>query len=285
MDYSKITIIGLGLIGGSLAWALKRSGSVGEVCGVDSDGSAIEYALRENIIDVGLKDFGDAVTNSDVIVIATHVGVIPEIAKSLAPILTPYTTLTDVGSVKARVVMEIEGILPESIGFVGGHPISGTERSGVVNSRYDLFRGRKCILTPTVNTSDEALAKVRRLWESVGAKVYTMTPEAHDRVFAYVSHLPHTVAYALLNSVGSQEGRNREFFEFAGGGLRDFTRIGESSPEMWSDIFLANREDVLAAIADFKSEIEKIRVAIEKGDLKTLRGLLSRAVRFKKDSI
>ena len=285
MNYSKITVIGLGLIGGSLAWALKRAGNVGVVYGVDIDDGAIDYAIREHIIDVGSRDLSDAVNNSDVVVIATYVGIIPKIAKSLASILSPNTAVTDVGSVKAKVVAEIESMLPKDVGFVGGHPISGTERSGIFHSSADLFKEKKCILTPTVNTNDESLARVRKLWESIGAKVYTMSPEAHDRVFAYVSHLPHAVAYALLNSVASQDGGTSEILNFAGGGLKDFTRIGESSPEMWSDILVANRENVLAAIVDFKSEIEKIRVAVEKGNLKRLKDALSNAVRFKKDLI
>lgn len=285
MSYSKITVIGLGLIGGSLAWALKRAGNVGVVYGVDIDDGAIDYAIREHIIDVGSRDLRDAVNNSDVVVIATYVGIIPKIAKSLASILSPNTAVTDVGSVKAKVVAEIERMLPKDVGFVGGHPISGTERSGIFHSSADLFKEKKCILTPTVNTNDESLVRVRKLWESIGAKVYTMTPEAHDRVFAYVSHLPHAVAYALLNSVASQDGGTSEIFNFAGGGLKDFTRIGESSPEMWSDILVANRENVLAAIVDFKSEIEKIRVAVEKGNLKRLKDVLSNAARFKKDLI
>jgi prephenate dehydrogenase len=283
MNFSKITVIGLGLIGGSLALALKRAGNVGVVYGVDIDDTAIEYAIREHIIDAGSRDLRAAVNDSDVVVIATHVGIIPKIAKSLAPILPPNTAVTDVGSVKANVVTEIESMLPKSVSFVGGHPISGTERSGICHSSADLFKEKRCILTPTVNTNDESLVRVRNLWESIGAKVYTMTPEAHDRVFAYVSHLPHAVAYALLNSVASQEGRAAEIFDFAGGGLKDFTRIGASSPEMWSDILAANRENVLAAILDFKDEIEKIRVAIEKGNLKRLKDILSNAARFKED--
>jgi prephenate dehydrogenase len=283
MNFSKITVIGLGLIGGSLAWALKRAGNVGVVYGVDIDDATIEYAIREHIVDSGSRDLRAGVDDSDVVVIATYVGIIPKIAKSLASILSPKTAVTDVGSVKAKVVTEIEGMLPRAVSFVGGHPISGTERSSIFHSSADLFKGKRCILTPTVNTNDQALATVRNLWESIGAKVDTMTPEAHDRVFAYVSHLPHAVAYALLNSVASQEGGASEIFDFAGGGLKDFTRIGQSSPEMWSDIFVANREDVLAAIVDFKEEIEKIRVAIENGNLKRLKVILSNAARLKED--
>jgi prephenate dehydrogenase len=282
MDFSKITVIGLGLIGGSLAWALKRAENVGEVYGVDINVSAIDYAIREHIIDVGSKDLRDGVNSSDVVVIATHVGIIPKIAKSLASILSTNTAVTDVGSVKAKVVTEVERMLPKNISFVGGHPISGTERSGIFHCSSELFKGKKCVLTPTVNTNDESLDRVRKLWESIGAEVYTMTPEAHDRVFAYASHLPHTVAYALLNAVASQEARTGEIFNFAGGGLKDFTRIGESSPEMWSDIFVANKDNVLAALVDFKDEIEKIRAAVEKGNRKRLKDILSDAARFKK---
>ena len=282
MNYSKITVIGLGLIGGSLAWALKRGGNVGEVYGVDIDDGAIDYAIREHIIDLGSRDLRDAVNNSDVVVIATYVGIIPKIAKSLASLLSPNTVVTDVGSVKAKVVTEIERMLPKDVSFVGGHPISGTERSGISHSSPDLFTEKKCILTPTVNTNHESLVRVRKLWESIGAEVYTMTPEAHDRVFAYGSHLPHTVAYALLNSVVYQERQAAEIFNFAGGGLKDFTRIGESSPEMWSDILVANKENMLAAIEDFKNEIEKIRVAIEQANLKHLTDILSHAAKFRK---
>ncbi|MBI4229099.1 MAG: prephenate dehydrogenase/arogenate dehydrogenase family protein [Deltaproteobacteria bacterium] len=284
MDFSKITIIGLGLIGGSLAWALKKAGNVGEVYGVDIEDGAIEYAIREHMIDHGSKDLKESVNNSDIVVIATYVGLIPKIVKSLASALSPKTTLTDVGSVKVRIVTEIERILPNDVSFVGGHPISGTERSGISHASAELFNGKNCILTPTVNTDADSLSRVKKLWESVGANVYTMDPEVHDRVFAYVSHLPHTVAYALLNSVASGN-RNENIFHFAGGGLKDFTRIGESSPEMWSDIFIANRENVLEAIADFKNEIEKIRVTIEKGNLKRLKHILSKAAKFKKDAV
>jgi prephenate dehydrogenase len=285
MGYSKITVIGLGLIGGSLAWALKRAGSVGEVWGVDIDEGAIDYAIREHIIDVGSADLRAGVNSSDVVVIATYVGTIPKVAKSLASVLSPDTIVTDVGSVKAKVVREIENVLPKDVSFVGGHPIAGTERSGIFQASPELFKGKKCILTPTDSTDEESLSSVRKLWESIGAKVYAMTPEDHDRVFAYVSHLPHTVAYALLNSVASREWRTAEIFNFAGGGLKDFTRIGESSPEMWSDIFMANRENVLVAIADFEKEIEKIRVTIEKGNFERLKDILSSAARVKKDLI
>ncbi|MGH7806801.1 MAG: prephenate dehydrogenase [Thermodesulfobacteriota bacterium] len=282
MNFSKITVIGLGLIGGSLAWALKKSGRVGEVFGVDLDEKAIDYAVREGVIDDGSKDIEKGVSQSDLIVIATYVGIIPKVAKSIISLVSKGTIITDVGSVKGKIVNEIEELLPSHLYFVGGHPIAGTERSGVWASDLRLFNGKRCILTPTLKTHPEALAKVKSLWESVGARVFTMDAETHDRVFSFVSHLPHLVAYALVNSVASQRVLHN-MLDFAGGGLRDYTRIGASSPEMWSDIFLMNRENVLESIREFKKSLERIEELVAGENLIELREELNRAVRIKQN--
>jgi prephenate dehydrogenase len=282
MNFSKITVIGLGLIGGSLAWALKKSGRVGEVFGVDLDEKAIDYAVREGIIDEGSKDIEKGVSQSELIVIATYVGIIPKVAKSIILLVSKGTVITDVGSVKGKIVQETEEFLPSHVHFVGGHPIAGTECSGVWASDPRLFNGKRCILTPTLKTHPEALAKVKSLWESVGARVFTMDAETHDRVFSFVSHLPHVVAYALVNSVASQRVLNN-MLDFAGGGLRDYTRIGASSPEMWSDIFLMNRENVLESIREFKKSLERIEELVAGENLIELREELNRAVRIKQN--
>jgi prephenate dehydrogenase len=279
MDFSRITIIGVGHIGGSLARALKRSGHVGEVYGVDRDQNTLEYALQEQMIDLGSSNPKDAVKNSDIVVIATYIRLIPKITKSIVSSLSSKTVVTDVGSIKARIVKEIEDFLPENIHFVGGHPIAGTERSGISSSDSEVFRGKKCVLTTTSKTHKESLDKVGKMWELAGAKVITMDPEYHDRVFASVSHLPHVVAYALVNSVASAGGED-DFLSFAGGGLRDFTRISESSPELWSEILLANKKNVLESLRGFKREIEKIQSQIEAGDLEVLEEQLRKAARF-----
>lgn len=282
MNFSKITIIGLGLIGGSFAWALKKSGLVGEVFGVDINEKAIEYAVREGIIDKGSKEIENGIDDSEVILIATYVGTIPKIAKAVASIAGKRTIITDVGSVKGRIVEEVEDTLPSGIHFVGGHPIAGTELSGVWESDSRLFKGKRCILTPTPKTQPEALAKVKNLWESAGARVFTMDAETHDRVFGFMSHLPHIVAYALVNFVASQRELD-DMLDFAGGGLRDYTRIGASSPDMWSDIFLMNRENVLESIREFKKALEKIEELIQREEFKELKEELNKSASIKRN--
>jgi len=269
MKWKKITIVGLGLIGSSLAWALKKTGQVGEVFGVDINEETVEYAARRGIIDSGSKELGDAVKHSEVVVVATYVSTIPAIARTVSSLASERTIVTDVGSVKGGIVKEVEDFFPPHIYFVGGHPIAGTERSGVEAADSGLFRGKRCILTPTPKTNPEALAKVKNLWESVGSRVFSMDVETHDRVFAFVSHLPHVVAYALLNSIASQ-GESENMLEFAGGGLRDYTRIGASSPCMWGEIFLSNKENVLTAIGEFKKALGVIERMVEGEDLNSL---------------
>lgn len=280
MRFQKVAIIGLGLIGGSLAWALKKSDRVGEVFGVDLNEKAVDYAIQEGIIDRGSNEIEKGVKESEIIVIATHVGLIPGIAKSVFDIASKGGLITDVGSIKGKIVEEVELSLPSHLYFVGGHPIAGTERSSVWAADYRLFQGKRCVLTPTQKTQTDALAKAKSLWEIVGAEVFTMDPQTHDRVFAYVSHLPHAVAYALLNAVALEKEPDN-ILDFAGGGLRDFTRIGASSPDMWSDIFLANKKNVIEALEAFKGVLENIRLMIEREDIKGLKEELSKSVSVK----
>ena len=280
MRFQKVTIIGIGLIGGSLAWALKKSGEVTEIFGVDLNEKAVDYALQEGIIDSGSNEIEKGVKESEIIVIATHVGLIPGIAKSVFTLASKGSLITDVGSVKEKIIRDIEVSLPSHLYFVGGHPIAGTERSSVWAADYRLFQGKRCVLTPTQKTQTDALAKAKSLWEIVGAEVFTMDPQTHDRVFAYVSHLPHAVAYALLNAVALEKEPDN-ILEFAGGGLRDYTRIGASSPDMWSDIFLANKKNVIEALEAFKGVLENIRLMIEREDIKGLKEELSKSVSVK----
>ena len=280
MRFQKVTIIGIGLIGGSLAWALKKSGEVTEIFGVDLNEKAVDYALQEGIIDRGSNEIEKGVKESEIIVIATHVGLIPGIAKSVFTLASKGSLITDVGSVKEKIIRDIEVSLPSHLYFVGGHPIAGTERSSVWAADYRLFQGKRCVLTPTQKTQTDALAKAKSLWEIVGVEVFTMDPQTHDRVFAYVSHLPHAVAYALLNAVALEKEPDN-ILEFAGGGLRDYTRIGASSPDMWSDIFLANKKNVIEALEAFKGVLENIRLMIEREDIKGLKEELSKSVSVK----
>ncbi len=280
MSVKKITIVGLGLIGGSLARALKESDFAETISGVDRDKDSVEYAVTEHIIDEGSTDIKECSRIADIIVIATHLGAIKETAISASSTAPKGAVITDTGSVKEKVLHDVDGILPSYLNFVGGHPIAGTENSGVRSGSPGLFKGRRCILTPTENTNKEALKTVASMWEAVGANVFEMDAVAHDRIFGAVSHLPHVVAYALINSVLSAE-NNGELFDFAGGGLKDYTRIAASSPEMWVSIFQANSSPTLEAISRFQQALERIKDAIEKGDESALLDELTKAKSLK----
>ncbi|MEX0998339.1 MAG: prephenate dehydrogenase/arogenate dehydrogenase family protein [Thermodesulfobacteriota bacterium] len=281
MKFEKITIVGLGLIGGSLAWALKESKQVKTVVGVDPDKETVKYALGNGIIDEGSSDISEGVEGAEIVVIATHVGIIPDTAKSIFESATEGAIITDVGSVKSSIVKRIESDLPEKLHFVGGHPIAGTEHSGVKFADSNLFNARRCILTPTQKTETEAVNKISKMWEALGSQVYEMDPETHDHIFSIVSHLPHLIAFSLVNTVLNAKD-NDELMDFAGGGLKDYTRVAASSPEMWTEIFKANKDQLLEAISKFKGTLKEIEQAIENEDFESLRKQLENAARTKR---
>ncbi len=281
MKFKKITIIGLGLIGGSLARALKESQEVETVFGIDSDKKSVQYAIDNGIIDQGSSDVTEGVPGAEIIVVSTHVGIIAETAKSIFPVLREGSIITDVGSVKSSIVKGIEHDLPDNIHFIGGHPIAGTENSGVLSADSSLFEGRRCILTPTEKTDIEAKSKVKSMWELVGSEVYEMDAETHDHIFGIVSHLPHIVAYSLINTVLNAQDSG-ELLEFAGGGLKDYTRVAASEPEMWAQIFKANKTHLLKAISMFKDSLQNIESAIERDDFETLMKELDKAAKTKR---
>ena len=281
MQFNKITIVGLGLIGGSLAWALKESDQVETVVGVDPDQETIQYALESGIIDTGTSDINDVAAGSDIIVIATHVGLILKTVNSLYKCAPEGAIITDVGSVKSSIVKAIETEQPDKFHFVAGHPIAGTENSGVKSAASKMFRDRRCILTPTQKTDVAAKNKVKSMWELVGSQVYEMDPETHDHIFGIVSHLPHVVAYSLMNTVLNAEDAE-QLLDFAGGGLKDYTRVAASSPEMWVEIFKANKDQLLSSINLFKNSLEKIESAIENEDFDSLKKELEKAAKTKR---
>ena len=281
MQFNKITIIGLGLIGGSLAWALKETDEVETVVGIDLDKESVEYALGKRIIDKGYSDINEGVPGAEIIVISTHVGIIADTAKSIFPVATEGAIITDVGSVKSSIVKGVEAELPENLHFIGGHPIAGTENSGVHSADSTLFKGRRCILTQTQETDSQAKSKVKSMWELVGSEVHEMDSETHDHIFGIVSHLPHIVAYSLINTVLSAED-SEKLLEFAGGGLKDYTRVAASSPEMWGEIFKANKSHLLDAISMFKNSLREIEEAIESEDFDTLKKKLDKAAKAKR---
>jgi prephenate dehydrogenase len=282
MEFEKIAIVGLGLIGGSLALALKESKQVKAVVGIDPDKETVKYALSKGIIDEGSSDISEGVEGAEIVVIATHVGIIPDTAKSIFESATEGAIITDVGSVKSSIVKRIESNLPDNLNFIGGHPIAGTENSGVKFADSNLFKGRRCILTPTQKTKTEVVNKISKMWEAVGSQVYNMDPETHDHIFSIVSHLPHVIAFSLVNTVLNAKD-NDELMDFAGGGLKDYTRVAASSPEMWTEIFKANKDQLLEAISKFNGTLKEIEQAIENEDFESLRKQLENAARTKRN--
>ena len=274
MPFERAAIVGVGLIGGSLALAARAAGLIGEVVGLGRSAANLDVARQRGIIDHAVQDPA-AIGPVDLVVLAVPVRSTARMAAALLPHLRPGTVVTDVGSVKGEVVAQCEAALPADRPFVGGHPIAGSERAGAAAADAGLFRGAPCVLTPTARTDATALVAVRALWEGVGARVSEMTPAAHDRALAWVSHLPHVVAYAL---VGALAGADGQLAALAGGSWRDATRVAASPAELWRDIFLANREAVLAATDAFGAEVARLRAALAAGDDPALLALLERAV-------
>ncbi len=259
-----VAILGVGMIGGSLGLALKANGA-GTVLGVDT--GPLDDAVKAGAIDRGVS-LEVAAAEADLIVLCTPVGAFAELATAIAPHLKPTAVISDAGSVKGPVADALTPILGPR--YVGAHPIAGKEHSGVGAADPNLFHGALCIVTPDKNSDPDAVAAVTALWEQVGARVETMTGDVHDQVFACVSHLPHLVAYALMETVASTRPAGIDPAEYAAGGLRDFTRIAGSDPTMWRDIFLTNRTAMLTLIGTYQKHLEMFRKAIESGDAETL---------------
>jgi prephenate dehydrogenase len=281
MTFEKVAVVGLGLIGGSLAAALRDSGEVGEVFGVERDSESLRFALENGIADAGSSEIGPGISGSEIVVVATYVDAIARVAKEVSGFVSPDTVVCDTGSVKAPAVREMERG-PRNIRFVGAHPIAGRETSGVRESDPGLFSGKKCVVTPVGSTCPEALSMVKTLFSLAGSEIVEMDPESHDEIFSLVSHLPHAVAYSLVSAVASSGGE-RNLFDFSGGGLADFTRVSESSPEMWAGIFIENREAVLRAIRSFAGKLGEIEKAITSGNVEYLETLLRDARDSKRD--
>jgi prephenate dehydrogenase len=272
-----LAVIGVGLIGGSFALALKRSGLATSVVGYDRDPGAMERAVALGVIDTPVESAADAARGADLVLIAVPVRQTGGVLREIASALGPECVVTDVGSTKAEVVRLARESLRERFArFVPGHPIAGRESSGVESAVADLFRGARVVLTPAPETAADAHDMVRSCWEATGARVATATPEDHDRVFAAVSHLPHLLAFALVSEIASRPD-SQELFGFAAGGFRDFTRIAASSPEMWRDIALQNRDALLAELDRYGARLAVFRALVEKGDGPALERLLREA--------
>ena len=262
----RLAIIGVGLIGGSLARILREKGEVGEIVGIGRGEANLKRAVELGVIDRYSFDPSEGVAGADMVFIATPVCTIADITSGLAPHLQPGCIVTDGGSVKGDIVAACEPLMPAGVHFVGGHPIAGTEQSGVDASFSTLYQGRRCIITPTESTDADALAKVVRMWEIAGSEVVMMDIEKHDRVLAAVSHLPHMVAYSLVNAVGGYDRFEESILKYSAGGFRDFTRIASSDPVMWRDIALMNREALLEMMDFFIDHFSRLRAMVDASD-------------------
>lgn len=273
----RLAVIGVGLIGGSVALALKRANAVDRVVGIGRGRPNLERALELGVIDEIASDPASGVAGADAVVIAVPVGQFASVLQSAKPGLHPTAFVTDGGSTKQDVIAAARPALGERWPrFVPAHPIAGAEHSGVDAARADLFDGRNVVLTPLPETDADATAAARALWSHCGARVAQMTADEHDRVFAAVSHLPHVLAYALVAMV-AQRPEARQLFGFAAGGFRDFTRIASSSPEMWRDIALANREALLAEIDAYGDQLAQVRKWVAASDGEALETLFADA--------
>ncbi|MDD3517073.1 MAG: prephenate dehydrogenase/arogenate dehydrogenase family protein [Chromatiales bacterium] len=262
----RLAIIGVGLIGGSLALALRRAGYCGEVIGCGRGVANLDEAVRLGIIDRYETDPAQAVQGADFVVLAVPLGAMQDTFAVIRDVLAADAVVTDVGSAKGSVVAAARAACGEvPPWFVPGHPIAGTERSGATAAFAELFQGRRVILTPTATTADDARRRVRAAWEVAGAVVEEMPVEHHDEVLAATSHLPHMLAFTLVESL-SRMSDSDEIFRYAAGGFRDFTRIASSDPVMWRDIALANRDALLTVTQRYRRDLDELMDAIARGD-------------------
>tara|TARA_B100000029_G_scaffold97935_1_gene88183 strand:- start:933 stop:1805 length:873 start_codon:yes stop_codon:yes gene_type:complete len=287
MLIDNLSIIGVGLIGGSLARALRKAKLVGRVTGCNRSEETLKKAVELDVIDDYFLDISEAVKDADVIIIGTPLSVSEKILPKVADSMSANTVLTDVGSVKGGIVNVAKQVLAEKFyNFVPGHPIAGTEKNGVEASFEDLFVDHRVILTPLKETSPKAHKLITQMWESVGAKVIDLDVKHHDEVLAATSHLPHMLAYALVDCLASMQ-ESEEIFEYAAGGFADFTRIASSSPGMWHDICFSNKEALIKTLEIFSSHIDNIKSAIEKSEsdelLETFRRAKEARDKFNKD--
>jgi len=280
----RLAVLGVGQIGGSFALAAKQAGLVHEVVGFGRNAASLARAKQRSLIDVATTDLAEAVKGADWVLLAAPLKATTRLAAEMAPLLATDTIVFDVGSVKAPVMAALERCLPRGVAFVGCHPIAGTERFGPDAADPSLFVGRRCILTPSAATGPKALAEMRGLWEAVGAEVAIMEPHHHDAVMAAVSHLPHVAAYGLAASLaGVAPDVLATAEDYRTTSLRDTSRIAASSPEMWRDIFLDNREQLLPLVADLGREVELLRAALASEDDAAILAWLSkgRAMRLR----
>lgn len=283
--FKKITIFGIGLIGGSFALALKKAGVVEQVVGVGRSAASLARAKELGIIDVACVSVEQAVSDADLILVAAPVAQTEAILASIEPYLQKDTVVTDAGSTKADVVQAARKALGKKIAqFVPGHPIAGREQNGPDAAIVDLYVGKKAVITQLPENAEDDVALVAQAWQYCGAIIHRLTPEEHDRVFATVSHLPHLLAYALVDDVARKPHANL-LFQYAASGFRDFTRIAGSSPEMWRDISLANQAALLSELDAYMTQLTQLRGLLAERNGKAIEAVYANAQRARQNWI
>ncbi|MFV2030940.1 MAG: prephenate dehydrogenase [Gammaproteobacteria bacterium] len=273
----RLAIIGVGLIGSSLALALRQAGAVGHVVGSGRSQKNLEKGVELGVIDSYQLSISDAVKGADIVVLAVPLGAMPAVFEQVAVSISDRTVITDVGSAKASVVKVASKFLGDRIGqFVPGHPIAGTEKSGVEAGFASLYQNRKVILTPLDSTDQRSVETIDAMWRKCGAGIEYLSVQHHDKVLAATSHLPHMLAYALVNFLSGLNDHD-EIFKYAAGGFRDFTRIASSDPVMWRDVCISNGEALLALIDQYKNELDQVSIAIQNQDAERLLELFGKA--------
>ncbi len=276
LPFARVAIVGLGLIGSSVARSVRQAMPTVRLSGYDADPAVRDAAVRLALVDDVADHGGAAVTDADLVVLCVPVGAIGVVAGELAPDLPADAIVTDVGSCKTEVARALAEAIPH-IAVVPAHPVAGTERSGPEAGFATLFTGRWCILTPATDADPVAVARVAEFWRRLGADVETMTPEHHDRVLAVTSHLPHLIAYSIVGTASDLEAVTEgEVIKYSAGGFRDFTRIAASDPTMWRDVFLSNREAVLEMLGRFSEDLAQLQRAIRWSDGDALFDLFTR---------
>lgn len=276
--FERIALIGVGLIGSSISHAARRAHLARDITGSSATPATREKAVELGLVSKAFDTAAAAVEGADLVILCAPVGVYGKIAREIAPHLKPGAILTDVGSVKAAVVRDVAPHVPEGVHFIPGHPIAGTEQSGPEAGFAELFDGRWCILTPDVDADRMAVAKLETFWQRLGSKVEIMNAEHHDMVLAITSHVPHLIAYNIVNTAAHlARVTDSEVIKFSAGGFRDFTRIASSDPVMWRDVFLNNKDAVLEMLGRFTEDLTTLQRAIRYGDGETLEKLFGEA--------
>ena len=284
--FQRVALIGIGLIGSSLAHAMRKKNLAGEITGYARSEPTRAKALELGLVDQIFQTAADAASGADLVILCSPVGTYGALAEEIAPVLKPGAILTDVGSVKGAVVRDVLPHVPKDVHFIPGHPIAGTEQSGPESGFAELFINRWCILTPLPDADADAVERLATFWRACGSNVETMTPEHHDLVLAITSHLPHLIAYNIVSTAADlEEVTSSEVIKYSAGGFRDFTRIAASDPTMWRDVFLNNKDAVLEMLGRFSEDLSALQRAIRWGDGDTLFNIFTRSRQIRRSII